>query len=258
VGSNPLTALFGLDGKVALVTGARSGIGRALSRTLVEAGAGVALSSRDVAALDEVTRELRSLGAEPLPLALDVTDAGDVERALDAVIGRFGRLDVLVNNAGVAIRGEALSYAEGDWRAVVDTNLTGTFLVSRAAAARLREGGGGRIVTLSSTFARTAMAGRAAYAASKAGVEQLTRVLAVEWAEHGITVNAIAPTTVLTESRAALFSDPAARAARLAHIPLGRFGTPEDLSGALLLLAADAGRFITGQTLLVDGGFTLL
>jgi NAD(P)-dependent dehydrogenase (short-subunit alcohol dehydrogenase family) len=251
-----LAEQFGVSGCVALVTGARQGIGRAVAAGLARAGAHVAVTSRDGDSMTEVCAELAALGGEPLPLSLDVNDSEQIHAAVDSVRERWGRLDILVNNAGVSIRKEAIAYTPEEWDTVVDTNLRGPFLVSQAAA-RAMWTDGGRIVNLSSTFGRAAVSHRAPYAASKAGLEHLTRVLAVEWAPRGIRVNAVAPGTIVTESRAGLFSDEEAVRRRIAQFPLGRLGTVEDVVGAVLLLAGDAGEFITGQTIVVDGGFTL-
>jgi NAD(P)-dependent dehydrogenase (short-subunit alcohol dehydrogenase family) len=247
--------LFRLDGKCALVTGARQGIGRTIAAALARAGADVAITSRTAGELDATVEEVRAHGRRAAPLGLDLTDAGDVDATIARSVDELGRLDIVVNNAGVTARAPAIELTNDEWNTVIATNLTGTFLMCRAAARVMHETGG-RIINLSSTFARVPAPNRAAYAASKAGVEQLTRVLAQEWAPS-ITVNAIAPTTVVTETRADLFSDRGVREARTAEIPMGRLSTADDLVGAVLLLAGAAGGFITGQTLVVDGGFSL-
>ncbi|HVW18878.1 MAG TPA: SDR family oxidoreductase [Solirubrobacteraceae bacterium] len=251
-----LVSLFGLEGRVALVTGARQGIGRALALGLARAGAHVATTARDAASLSDLARELDELGSEHAELGLELRDPASIDAAVAAVVERWGRLDVLVNNAGVPLRKDALETTVEEWDEVLETNLRGAFLMSRAAAHAMA-GSGGRIVNVSSTFARAPVASRSAYAASKAALEQLTRVLALEWASLGITVNAVAPTTIVTESRRDLFADPAARDARVREIPLGRLGDAEDLVGAVLLLAGDAGRFMTGTTIAVDGGYSV-
>jgi NAD(P)-dependent dehydrogenase (short-subunit alcohol dehydrogenase family) len=250
-----LSRLFGLTDRVALVTGARHGIGAAVALGLARAGARVAVSGRDAAALAPLARELDAIGAEHLELTLDVADPAQAADAVRAAGQRWGRLDVVVNNAGLSIRAPAAELSLEDWDAMLDTNLRGPFVVARAAAVAMTAGG--RIVNLSSTYARTAAADRSAYAASKAALEQLTRVLALEWAARGITVNAIAPGATPTETRQAVLGDERTRRERAAGIPLGRLGAPEDVVGAVLLLAGDAGAFITGHTIAVDGGFTL-
>jgi NAD(P)-dependent dehydrogenase (short-subunit alcohol dehydrogenase family) len=250
-----LSELYGLAGQVALVTGARQGIGRELALAFGRAGAAVAVTSRRPDQLDAVAGELAALGAEHCELGLDIRSEAEVVETVAAVRKRFGRLDVVVNNAGLSVRKPALEHTLDEWDAVLETNLRGTFLVSRESARAMTDGG--RIVNLSSTFARAAHLDRAAYAASKAGIEQLTRVLALEWAERGITVNAIAPTTTETETRREVLASEEARQERIRAIPLGRLGTTEDVVGVALMLAGPAGRFVTGQTILVDGGFTL-
>jgi NAD(P)-dependent dehydrogenase (short-subunit alcohol dehydrogenase family) len=249
-----LGELFAVTGQVALVTGARQGIGAGIATALSRAGAHVVVTSRDRGALEEVSTELERTG-EHLELELDVADAAQIQQAVTAARAKWGRLDIVVNNAGLSIRKDALELTPDDWDSVMATNLRGAFFVSQASAQAMD--GGGSILNLSSTFARAAVGQRSAYAASKAGLEQLTRVLAVEWASRGIRVNAIAPTSVLTESRRDLFPTEDAKARRIAQIPLGRLGTVDDVIGSVLLLTSPAGRFITGETIVVDGGYTL-
>jgi NAD(P)-dependent dehydrogenase (short-subunit alcohol dehydrogenase family) len=252
-----LVELFGLSGKVALVTGARHGIGRVIAVSLATAGADVAVTGRAATDLAPVLGQIHAAGRTGIGLELDVTDPAKVEACVDSTIAAFGHLDILVKNAGVTTRGSAIDLAAEEWSAVLATNLTGVFSMSRTVARMMRSNGtAGRIISLSSTFATRPAIGRSAYAASKAGLEQLTRVLALEWAPE-ITVNAIAPTAVVTETRAEVFRDPAARAARIAQIPMGRLSVEQDLVGAVLLLAGQAGSFITGETIVVDGGYSL-
>jgi len=210
------------------------------------------VTSRDASTLAPLAERLGAL-----PLELELSRPEQIEAAVDATIEALGGLDILVNNAGLSIHAEALELDVADWDRVFETNLRGVFLLSRAAARVMKGRGGGRIVNLSSPFARVGLPRRAAYSASKAGLEQLTRTLAVEWAPYGITVNAVSPTTVVTETRAELFRDEEARQARTRQIPLGRLGTPEDVVGPVLLLCGEAGSFVTGETILVDGGYTV-
>ncbi len=239
---------FGLAGRVALVTGARQGIGEAIAQALAEAGARVAVTSRDRSQLAD---------AAALAIELDVGDEEQVDAAIAATVAELGGLDIVVNNAAVTAHVPALELTTADWDDVMRTNLRGAFLVARAAARVMKDRGGGRIVNLSSPFARVGLADRVAYSVSKAGLEQLTRSLAVEWAPYGITVNAVAPTTVLTASRQKVFADDAALQRRIAQIPLGRVARPDDVVGAVLFLCAEAGAFVTGESILVDGGYTI-
>jgi 2-dehydro-3-deoxy-D-gluconate 5-dehydrogenase len=247
--------LFGLHGRVALVTGARQGIGRALALGLASAGARVICTSRDAAGLRDVASELDALGAEHDEISMEASSPKSISDGVSRAADRWGALDILINNAGVPLRRPALDITVEEWDHVAEVNVRGVFLLCQAAARRMQPGAS--IINLSSTFARAAAVDRAAYAAAKAAVEQMTRVLALEWASRGITVNAIAPTTIVTESRRELFADEAARERRVRQIPLGRLGEPDDLIGAAILLAGPAGRFITGTTLAVDGGFSL-
>jgi NAD(P)-dependent dehydrogenase (short-subunit alcohol dehydrogenase family) len=250
-----LVDLYGLPGRVALVTGARQGIGRALALALARAGCAVAVTSRRSSDLAQLAGELADLDRPHLEIELDVRSPESVRVAVEAVVDHFGQIDIVVNNAGLSIRTSAIELALDDWDAMLETNLRGAFLVAREASRRMDAGG--RIVNISSVFARWAHPQRAAYAATKAGLEQLTRVLALEWAHRGITVNGIALTTVETETRRDLFATADERAERIRAIPLGRLGVVDDAIGALLLLTGDAGRFITGHTIVADGGFTL-
>jgi len=249
--------LFGLEGRVALVTGARHGIGEAIAEALARAGADVAVTSRSASSLEELVARLAGLGVRALALELELSDPRSVEECVATTVEQLGRLDIVVNNAGLSVHGPALDFDLGDWDRIFEANLRGAFLVSRAAGRVMKVQGGGRIVNLSSPFSRVGVPDRVAYSASKAGLEQLTRSLAVEWAPYGITVNAVAPTTVLTETRVHLFRDEEAMGRRIAEIPLGRLGRPEDVVGGVLLLCGSAGSFVTGETLLVDGGYTV-
>lgn len=252
-----LAGLLNLEGRVALVTGARQGIGEGIAIGLARAGADVVVTSRQTVAAVATAATIRGLGRRALEVQLDVTDAASCAAAVDATVSGLGRLDILVNNAGLAVRGEVLDYAEESWDSVLDSNLKGAFLMCRAAGPALVAAGEGRIINLSSTFGHRPYRGRAAYGAAKAGIEQFTRTLALELAGVGILVNAVAPTTVLTESRAALFRKPEELARRTAEIPLGRMATVGDVVAATLFLAGAGSAFITGQTVVVDGGFTL-
>jgi 2-deoxy-D-gluconate 3-dehydrogenase len=248
---------FGLAGKVALITGAREGIGYAIAVALASAGARVAVTSRSVDGLGPVTQAVSAAGSEAFGIALEVRDLKQVRGAVDAAAEHFGGLDILVNNAGIAIRADSLAYTEDAFDEVVDVNLRATFFAAQAAAPHMIARGGGRIINLSSVFAHAALPKRAVYAATKAGLEQMTKILAVEWAPNNILVNCVAPGTVATPTRAHLFPTPEALAERLRSIRVGRLGVPEDVAPAVLLLASRGGDFITGATIQIDGGMAL-
>lgn len=243
---------FRLDGRVALVTGASSGLGAHFARTLAEAGAAVALAARRTDRLAALVDEIGPKRAHAVPM--DVTDARSVRAAFDAIAAWRGAPDVLVNNAGVAVSRPALEQSEADWDGVLDTNLKGAWLVAQEAARRLVAAGRpGAVVNIASITGERVAGGVAPYCASKAALLQLTRALALDLAGHHIRVNAIAPGYVATElNRDFLASAPGQRL--MARIPQKRFGEPADLDGALLLLAGDAGRFMTGSVVAVDGG----
>jgi NAD(P)-dependent dehydrogenase (short-subunit alcohol dehydrogenase family) len=244
---------FGLDGKACLVTGAARGIGRAIAIAHAEAGAEVALGLRDAATGADLAEEIGAL-----PLQMDVTDLDQVERAIAAAREHFGRLDVLVNNAGIGppeTPAEDVRVEEFD--ATVALNLKGTFFASQAAGRVMIAQGSGRIVNLSSQAGFVALPGEAVYCMTKAAIAHLTKCLAVEWGEHGINVNAVAPTFIATPGTEPALEDPAFRADVEERIAaLHRIGTPDDVTGAVVFLASPAASLITGQTILVDGGWT--
>jgi NAD(P)-dependent dehydrogenase (short-subunit alcohol dehydrogenase family) len=244
---------FGLEGQVCLVTGAARGIGRAIAIALAEAGAEVALGLRDAATGTDLAEQLGAL-----PLQMDVTDLDQVEQAVTATREHFGRLDVLVNNAGI---GPPETPAEDvrveDFDATVALNLKGTFFTSQAVGRVMIAQGSGRIVNLSSQAGFVALPGEAVYCMTKAAVSHLTKCLAVEWGDHGITVNAVAPTFIATPGTEPALEDAAFRADVEERIAaLHRIGTPDDVTGAVIFLASPAASLITGQTILVDGGWT--
>ncbi len=256
----PLLPSLRLDGKKALVTGAGSGLGEAIAIALAEAGADVAMSElpEKMAALDSVCERVRSLGKKAVPLALHLPDLNSINEAVEGAVEAMGTIDILVNNAGVNIPQAALQVTEADWDCVLDVNLKGAFFMAQRAARAMVASGGGRIINIASQNGVVGYYKRAAYCASKAGLVNLTRVLALEWAEYKINVNAVGPTFVLTPLTQSTFDDPAMRADLEARIPLGRVAQPEDVVGAVVFLASAAAAMITGHTLLVDGGWTAL
>ena len=246
--------LFDLTGRVALVTGASSGLGVRFAEVLAENGAAVALVARRRERLDALAGRIGKAGGRALAVVADVTDRAAMLRAFDAAEQAFGTVDILVNDAGVAHSDRAVELAEAEWRRILGTNLDAVFFWSQEAARRLLAAGkAGAIVNISSVLGLGVSKGTVAYAASKAGVIQLTKTLGLELAFKGIRVNAIAPGWIVTElNRDYLESEKGRAIAR--EVPVGRFGEPRDLDGALLLLVSDAGRFIAGTTLVVDGG----
>jgi NAD(P)-dependent dehydrogenase (short-subunit alcohol dehydrogenase family) len=246
--------LFDLTGRVALVTGASSGLGVRFAEVLAENGAAVALVARRRERLDALAERIGKAGGRAVAVVADVTDRAAMLRAFDAAEQAFGTVDILVNDAGVAHSDRAVELAEEEWRRILGTNLDAVFFWSQEAARRLLAAGkGGAIVNISSVLGLGVSKGTIAYAASKAGVIQLTKTLGLELAFKGIRVNAIAPGWIVTElNRDYLESEKGRAIAR--EVPVGRFGEPRDLDGALLLLVSDAGRFINGATLVVDGG----
>lgn len=245
---------FALDGRVALVTGASSGLGRHFARTLAAHGAKVALAARRLPRLHELAGEIASAGGEATCVQMDVTDAASVRAGLAAARRELGVIDVVVNNSGVAVPKPALEADESDFDQVLDTNLRGAWLVARETARAMVEAGcAGSIVNIASILACRVGGGLSVYAASKAGLVQLTRALAMELARHRIRVNAIAPGYVRTEMNDAFFASEAGQA-MVKRVPMRRLGEPAELDGALLLLASEAGSYMTGSVIVVDGG----
>lgn len=224
-----------------------------MARVLAGAGARVSVSARRVERLSALTDEIAAAGDAGFAVPLDVTGAGSILAALDAAEGAFGPVDILVNNAGVSRSDRAETMAMADWDAVMDTNLRGVFAVAQAAAQRMKSGGGGSIINIASILGQRVAGGVAAYAVSKAGVVQMTKALALEWARYGIRVNAIAPGYMETEMNAGFFATEAG-AALVKRIPQRRLGEPCELDGPLLLLASDASSYMTGSVIAVDGG----
>ena len=248
---------FDLNGKVALVTGAARGLGRAICLALANAGADVALGLRDVKTGGEPAREIQSLGRRALPLQMDVTRLDEIVSAVDQAAKQFGRLDTLVNNAGIAPGNPAENVTEADFDDTLRVNLKGTFFASQAAGRVMIRQNGGRIINMSSQAGFAALPTESVYCMTKAAIAHLTKCLAVEWGKYNITVNAVAPTFIFTPGTEEYLADPVARADVVERIAaLHRIGEPMDVAGAVVFLASSAASLITGHTMLIDGGWT--
>lgn len=248
---------FDVQGQVALVTGAARGLGRAIALALAAAGADIALGLRDVADGSGVGGEIEGLGRRALPLQMDIGRMDQISPAVDAAVAQFGRLDILVNNAGIAPRNPAEVVREEDFDATLAVNLKGTFFTSQAAGRVMIKQGYGRIVSIGSQAGAVALPGESVYCMTKAAIAHLTRCLAIEWGQHGITVNAVAPTFIRTPGTEPALSDPQFRADVIERIAaLHRIGEPVEVAGVVVFLASQAASLITGETILVDGGWT--
>ncbi len=248
-------SLFDLDGQVAIVTGASSGLGRHFALTLARAGAKVALAARRADPLDELARQIEAFDGRAIPVPLDVTDADSVRACVGVAETELGPISILVNNAGMAIEKPIFDQEEADWDRVVDTNLKGAWMMAQEVARHIAKlGHGGAIINVASVLGFGGASQLGPYCASKGGLVNLTRVLAVELARHDIRVNALAPGYIETEMNRDFLNSEAGRAIAKHRVPQRCFGRPGDLDGALLLLASKAGRYMTGAVLLVDGG----
>jgi len=249
-------ALFDLTGQVALVTGTSRGLGQYFARALAKAGADLVLTSRNRETLRDMEKEVKSLGRRSVSLELDVRDHESIQKMAADALEAFGQIHILVNNAGCNVRKPAVDVTWDDWNLVLDTNLRGSFFVAQAIARGMIEHGYGRIINIGSVTSVFGFAGLGPYCASRGGIRQLTMSLADEWGPHGITVNCLAPGWFKTAQNKVLYDDPEWVAYLIDRIPVKRPGLPNDLDGAVVFLASEASRYITGQTLLVDGGIS--
>jgi NAD(P)-dependent dehydrogenase (short-subunit alcohol dehydrogenase family) len=248
---------FRLDGRIALVTGGAKGLGYVIATALAQAGASVAIASRTLADCKTSAAQIaEATGARVDAFAADVTLSADVTRLAGEIEASLGPVDILFNNAGINVRGAAHELAEADWDSVVAVNLKAPFLCARTFAPGMCARGWGRVVNMGSILSVIGIAGRAPYASAKAGVLNLTRVLALEWAKQGVTVNAICPGPFATDMNKPLLEDPVKYQAFIDKIPMGRWGDLHEIAGAAVFLASDAASFVTGSALFVDGGWT--
>jgi NAD(P)-dependent dehydrogenase (short-subunit alcohol dehydrogenase family) len=248
---------FGLNGRVALVTGAARGLGRAISLALADAGADVALGLRDASTGGDLAAEIETMGRVALPVQMDVTSLDQITQTVEQVVARFGRLDILVNNAGLGPENPAQDVREEDFDLTVAVNIKGTFFASQAAGRVMIRQNFGRIINLSSQAGFVALPGESVYCITKAAVAHLTKCLAIEWGKYNITVNAVAPTFIATPGTEDALTDSDLRAEVLERIAgLHRIGEPMEVAGAVVFLASPAASLITGDTILIDGGWT--
>ena len=251
------TRLFDLTGKVAIVTGTSRGLGQYMARALAKAGADLVITSRNKASLADFKKEIEGLGRKALPLELDVRDYDSIQQMVEGAMNAYGKIDILVNNAGCNIRKPAVEVTWDDWNLVLDTNLRGTFFVAQAVAKEaMIPAKYGRIINIGSVTCVFGYAGLAPYCASRGGVRQLTMSLADDWGVYGITVNCLAPGWFKTAQNRVLYQNKKWVEYLCDRIPLKRPGQPTDLDGAVVFLASDASEYVTGQTLLVDGGIS--
>ncbi|MDX2345051.1 MAG: SDR family oxidoreductase [Acidimicrobiia bacterium] len=247
---------FRLSGQVAVVTGANRGIGRGLAEALAAAGATVAVTARSVAAAEQVATELRSAGGSATGHGIDVADIASIRAGISSVMDQHQRIDILVANAGLGANHPALDVDEASWDEMMDVNLKGLFFTAQACGKHMVAQGSGRIVAVSSQASLVAIRDHAVYCASKGGVNQLVRVMALEWGPFGVTVNAVAPTFIYTPGTADRLDDPAYLATVVDRIPVGHVGQIKDVAGAVVYLASEAGAMVNGSIVAVDGGWT--
>lgn len=249
--------LFSLRDKVALVTGAGKGLGKSMALALSESGAHVAVVSRTLSDAEATAREIQENGVKSLPMSVDVTKQEDVIRMVEKVLSAFKTIDILVNNVGTFIGGECLAFSLEDWHKILEINLTSVYLCSKFVGKHMVEKQRGKIINISAALGAFGVRESSAYCASKGGVIQLTRALAIEWAKYNINVNSIAPYAMETDMTRTMLEDEKIRTAIISKIPMKRIGKPADLSGIIVFLASKASDYITGQVIFVDGGFSV-
>ena len=251
-----MNKLFDLTGKVAIVTGTSRGLGQYFGRALAGAGADLVITSRNIDALQNFKAEVEDLGRRAVPVKLDVLSKPDIDAMVETALEAYGKIDILVNNAGVNIRNPAVDVPWEDWDLIVDTDLKGQFFCAAAVAKPMIERGYGRIINIGSATTVFGMEGIVPYCASRGGVVQMTKALAAEWGRHGISVNVLSPGWFKTDLNKALYEDPEWLATITARIPMERPGLPNDMDGTVVFLASEAATYVTGQNIVVDGGFT--
>ena len=249
--------LFDLTGKVAMVTGSTRGLGETSAKALAKAGADIAVCGRNPQDLERVSAEIQTMGRKSQGFELDVLSKEKVKKAVAQILNHFGRVDILVNNAGTNYRVPVLEYPEEQWDLIINTNLKGYFLVAQAVVPQMIEQGYGKVINMSSILGKVGLANQLAYASSKGGVDQMTKVMALEWAKQGVRVNAIGPTYFETDMVKQIRNDPERFNFINERSPMGRWGYLPELEGTVIFLAAPASDFITGQTIYVDGGWTV-
>ena len=249
--------IFDLTGKTAMVTGSTRGLGEIAATALAKAGADIAVCGRNADDLRRVTNDIQEIGRKADGFFIDVTEKKSVTKAVEQILEYFGKIDILVNNAGVNYRVPILEFPEEEWNRVINTNLKGYFLVAQAVVPQMIRNNYGKVINTSSILGAVGLPNQVAYASSKGGVDQLTKVMAIEWAQQGVRVNAIGPTYFETDLVAQIRNDPERFKFINERTPMGRWGYPQELEGIVIFLASPASDFITGQTVYVDGGWTI-